>query len=281
MSRASEVTRIEANVDLDFDWGTGFRLSRDELAALIGRPKMSMLKYIDGGLGLVAVGRDSDAGWLNLAQRGLVRRGVNLDFGIGPFLQKFELLLSTRQWMAELRVNDPRLPVQCSHWFAASANGVAVIHTEVVGKEPKFWFALLKHEDARKLLLFHLDLDQLNSPPQIAKSFDLPLDAYIKLCRELVFDGVKLVDELLEGPAHCKEPHLFLEAIASAQARWMELTVERRTDQTFHCDRVGWGRCGETGTWSFEIDEMERIRFDPLEPEVLKSNISRLIGDLS
>ena len=96
----------------------GFLLNRSEVAALIAITGRRILRFVDGGLGLIGIGDDIALGTQLLISRGLMEPSDASPVGIiaGKFLVAFFQVVDRRTSSIEIRMNSLDPGVQVSHW---------------------------------------------------------------------------------------------------------------------------------------------------------------------
>lgn len=123
----------------------GFLLNRAEVAAIIAITGRRILRFVDGGLGLIGIGDDVALGTQLLMSRGLMQRSGASPSGIiaGEFLAAFFQVLDRRTSSIEIRMNSVDPGAQVSHWSIRCDGDLAIVRSEVDAGVSKYWFGLL------------------------------------------------------------------------------------------------------------------------------------------
>jgi hypothetical protein len=223
---------------------SGYRLEKHELAALATLPGLSLLSYIDGGMGLVVVAEPLGMGEANLVRRGLLSTEQESDGSpaLSEFLVEFRSRLNGRFMMAELHVNDAAIPFVLSHWWIASERGSIIVKTEVRDGRLNYWLGLAQTSAGRLLITTQARLREFPQPRFAAakSAVILDQDQDIQLRAAIISRDAAAIGAVVQQ-AHAG--HDFAHKLAqdlSAPFVGFTLSVEQRKSREYSAQQIVW-----------------------------------------
>jgi hypothetical protein len=223
---------------------SGYRLEKHELAALATLPGLSLLSYVDGGMGLVAVAEPLGMGEANLVRRGLLSTEQESDGSpaLSEFLVEFRSRLNGRTTMTELHVNDAAVPFVLSHWWIASERGSIIVKTEVRDGRLNYWLGLAQASVGRTLITTQARLRDLPQPRFAAakSAVILDQDQDIQLRAAIISRDSEAIRDVIQQ-AHAG--HVFARTLAqdlSGPFAGFTLFVEQRTSSDYSAQQIVW-----------------------------------------
>ena len=250
----------------------GYWLTASELAAVSVLLDLPALMLVDGGLGLLAFGKNLDLGRRRLANRGLVVDSeVDGDAELkSPFLDEFRHRFRSRRYMAELKVNDSSQPFPVSHIWASADSGSAVLRSAISDGAIRYLLLLTDADSSSSVFQQELalappsgDSAAGNSPESVWMSPRVETALRTGLVNGDELEIRRLCEEAV-GDAH--EVASLADLLAGEFSSY-ELSCEWRTGAIYEAEEIAWLVSESTYFWRFpESDGSTRfLRCQPAE----------------
>jgi len=262
--------------------GHGYLMSRSEITALVQHSGYSSLLFLDGGLGLLSVGEDEDRGCRNLLQRGLFDVGLSHnDVKVGSFFEVFLSILKSRQSMLEMRVGDPTLPNQISHWIATSQDSASIVQTVLDDDRLKFWFAIVASGQAKDMAMSLAEVGAIETmPTPYASGMSLTIEEFTRFVTKLRQGSRIECDRHLRRSSINDETFQCYSEIFRRPFRSVETILEKRDQFGLVIGQFNWLETDDHELCVYEKSiSDDRLELTTTSPRDLQTSLDRILDD--
>lgn len=229
--------------------------------------QLPILKQLDGGVGLLALGADQVQGQRLLLEREYISFDDSGTVKLGDFMNDLKTAITNRTTMFELRTNFWANSRKTSSWLVFSNGGCFYLIGECVDTEYYIWIGRADSLDHDLIISNFLPVAPDGSSQ--SESYSVSAEIYIECMSAIQRSESNLVREILPNDT----PDELVELLSS-EFDGFSLTIESRSNEVLSVQQTDWV-AGESW-WIYQVDQIAQlVTFESLNATQLYSQLSQ------